>query len=102
MSMYTNPGGQGGPALQPHRGTTVLVLGILSMVTFPPLGIVAWVMGKSDLDAMRRGVMDPSGQGMTNAGYILGIIATVLTVLTIIPFLFCCVFGVLGSVGGAM
>ena len=92
----------GNQRLQPHRGTVILVLGILGLVMCGPIGIIAWIMGKSDLDAMRRGVMDPSGQGMTNAGYILGIIATVLTVLTIIPFLFCCVFGVLGSVGGAM
>ena len=71
----------GNQRLQPHRGTVILVLGILGLVMCGPIGIIAWIMGKSDLDAMRRGVMDPSGQGMTNAGYILGIIATVLTLL---------------------
>jgi hypothetical protein len=42
-----------GPAyLQPHRGTAVLVLGILSRVVCAPSGIAAWVMGSNDLAAM--------------------------------------------------
>lgn len=67
----------------PHRGSTVLVLGILSLVICAPLGIFAWVMGNGDLAKMRDGTMDPSGAGITNAGRILGIIATVLLLLGI-------------------
>jgi hypothetical protein len=44
-------------------------------------GIVAWIMGKRDLELIRRGVMDRDGEGMTRAGYILGIIGTILFAL---------------------
>jgi predicted Zn finger-like uncharacterized protein len=63
---------------QPHRGTTVLVLGILSLVMCAPLGIAAWIMGNNDLAAMRRGSMDRSGEGTTQAGRICGMIASIL------------------------
>lgn len=62
----------------PHRGATVLVLGILSLVLCAPLGIFAWAMGSADLAAMRQGTMDRSGEGLTRAGQILGIIGTIL------------------------
>ena len=68
----------------PHRGTLILILGIVSLVIFPPLGVVAWVMGGSDLRAMRAGRMDRSGQGMTRAGHVLGIVSTALLVLYLI------------------
>jgi hypothetical protein len=67
--------------LLPHRGSAVLTLGILSLVTCVIgiiLGIIAWVMGQSDLQEMRAGRMDPEGEGMTNAGRICGIIGTCL------------------------
>jgi hypothetical protein len=40
------------------------------------LGPVAWIMGHIDLGEMRAGRMDPSGEGLTNAGRICGIVAT--------------------------
>ena len=67
--------------LQPHRGTTILVLGILSLVICAPLGIAAWVMGNTDLAAIRRGEMDPSGEGTTQAGRICGMIGTIFMIL---------------------
>jgi predicted Zn finger-like uncharacterized protein len=65
-------------SMQPHRGTLILVLGILSLVVFAPLGIVAWVLGNNDLKEMRAGRMDPEGEGQTNAGRICGMIGTIL------------------------
>jgi hypothetical protein len=86
--------------LQPHRGTAVLVLGILSLVMGCfPLGIVSWVMGNSDLSAMRRGEMDPSGEGITQAGRICGMISTILALAG------CLLYGlmiVLFALGGAV
>jgi hypothetical protein len=74
----------------PHRGTTILVLGILSLV----LGIVgiilgpmAWSMGNNDLQEMRAGRMDPEGEGTTNAGRICGIIGTIKDGIALL----CCV-----------
>jgi hypothetical protein len=68
----------------PHRGTTILVLGIMSLVACGPLGIPAWIMGSRDLAEMKSGRMDPSGQGSTQAGYICGIIGTVIFLLTML------------------
>src|SRR5262245_30920383 len=65
---------EGRRGLPPHRGTLVLVLGVLGLVgTCGLLGPVAWVMGTADLAAMRDGRMDPEGRGQTEAGRILGI-----------------------------
>jgi predicted Zn finger-like uncharacterized protein len=64
-----------------HRGALVLTLGILSLVVCNPLGPVAWIMGNNDLAAMRAGRMDPSGQGITQAGQICGIIGTIFLIL---------------------
>jgi hypothetical protein len=70
----------------PHRGTTILVCGILSVVTglgfiFGPM---AWAMGNTDLHEIRAGRMDPEGEGAVNAGRICGMIGTVLGILTIL------------------
>lgn len=61
----------------------MLVLGILGIVFCFILGIIAWVMGNTDLSAMRAGTMDPSGEGLTQAGRICGIIAVVKDILGI-------------------
>ncbi|MBN2651491.1 MAG: DUF4190 domain-containing protein [Spirochaetales bacterium] len=75
--------------LQPHRGTTVLVLGILGFIPCCGmiLGIIAWVLGSIDLKKIDAGLMDPSGRGNTNAGKILGIISTILWILVIILYI---------------
>jgi len=67
--------------MQTHRGTMILVFGILGLVVCFPFGIVAWVMGNADLKAMNAGTMDPEGRGTTQAGKIIGMIATILNVL---------------------
>lgn len=85
--------------LAPHRGTTILVLGILSLVCCQPIGIAAWVMGNGDLASMDRGAMDPEGRQLTQAGRICGIIGVALMVLGAVAYtLF---FGV-ALVGGAL
>ncbi|MHC4833797.1 MAG: hypothetical protein ACYTFH_07910 [Planctomycetota bacterium] len=71
--------------MQPHRGGLVLVLGILGIVFgCAPVAVVAWVMGRSDLAKIDAGVMDPAGRGTTQAGMILGIVGTVLFVLSLL------------------
>jgi hypothetical protein len=72
---------------RPHRGTAVLVLGILGIVCCVIPGIIAWVMGDSDLRGMKEGRMDPSGRGLTQAGRICGIVSVVLAVVGIIGWL---------------
>jgi hypothetical protein len=62
----------------PHRGVLVFVMGLLGfMATCPLFSVVAWVLGSRDLREMRAGRMDRSGEGLTLAGMILGILVTV-------------------------
>jgi len=69
----------------PHRGAVVLTLGILSwMVGCPIFGLIAWIMGSTDLREMRLGRMDPSGQGLTQAGQIIGMIHALLVVVVLV------------------
>lgn len=71
---------------RPHRGAMILTLGILAIPCNFCLipGICAWSMGSNDLNAMRNGQMDPSGRGLTQAGHILGIIGTVISIIAIV------------------
>ena len=73
--------------MQPHRGGLILALGILGFILCQLLAPVAWVMGKGDLAAMDAGQMDPEGRGLTQAGYILGIIGTLLMIVGVIAFM---------------
>lgn len=86
---------------EPHRGTLILVLGIISIVVSAiggcvyglggviglPLGIAAWVMGHRDLHKMRQNLMDREGEGLTQAGWICGIIGTIFSAVCSIAFL---------------
>jgi hypothetical protein len=76
-----------------HRGQTVLVLGILSLVVGGIgliLGPMAWIMGRNDLREMDAGRMDRSGHDSTNAGRICGMIATFLHGTGLVVGVFCC------------
>jgi hypothetical protein len=80
-------GGDYPAGVEPHRATLILVLGILGLVVCGLFGVAAWLMGSHDLTAMKAGRMDPSGESMTNIGYILGIIATVLNGIVLIAMI---------------
>jgi hypothetical protein len=73
-------GGFMAPAfVAPHRGGLILVLGLLGfIISCPIFGLMAWTMGSRDLAEMRCGRMDRSGEGLTQAGQILGLIMSVL------------------------
>jgi len=80
--------------MKPHRGTLILVLGILGLVLCQFLGIAAWIMGNGDLKQIDAGAMDPSGRSNTNAGRICGMIATILLILSALAGLvFAMLFG---------
>jgi len=101
-SPYAAPGAAGmGAYREAHRGGLILTLGIFAIVcnimAIP--GILAWVMGSNDLKKIQAGVMDPSGEGLTRAGMIMGIIGTCLAIAGI---LFYCVFFAMAMAGGAM
>ena len=70
--------------MKSHRGTLILVLGILSIILCGLLGIPAWIMGNSDLAEMTAGTMDPSGRSTTSAGRICGIIGAILLIIGVV------------------
>ncbi|HHH76030.1 MAG TPA: hypothetical protein ENL03_03280 [Phycisphaerae bacterium] len=77
--------------MKSHRSSTVLALGVISLIMLliiPPisliLGIIALVLGRIDLKEMDRGVMDQSGWDSTKVGMWCGIISCILGVLMLI------------------
>jgi predicted Zn finger-like uncharacterized protein len=77
----------------PARGGIWLGLGIASLAALPlgiclqpfvfgcislGLGLTAMLMGSRDLKRIRKGEMDPQGEGLTKAGWVCGIIGTIL------------------------
>lgn len=73
--------------MRPHRGGTVLTLGILGLVVCCICGIIAWSMGNSDLREMAAGRMDPSGEDSTKAGKICGMISVILNIVVAVFYL---------------
>jgi hypothetical protein len=82
-------GGQYGSVPQAHpQGTTILVLGILSLFICPfILGPIAWVMGNNALAEIDRNPAAYSNRGNVNAGRICGIIGTILGALIILFYI---------------
>jgi hypothetical protein len=74
--------------LKPHRGSVILAFGILGLVVCGLFGVAAWVMGNNDLLEMNRGYMDPTGRDLTNTGRILGMVATGITITSLILIAF--------------
>jgi hypothetical protein len=90
--------------LLPHRGGTVLTLGIISVSLCPlafcslpglvfgiaslAVGIPALVLGQADLRQMNAQRMDPDGRGTTHAGWICAIIGTCISGLAMVIVLF--------------
>lgn len=88
---------QHGAAPQGHRqgtglATAAVVIGVIALVavifTFGglfflalPLGIAAMIMGSIARRRSESGVADPRGRGRARAGFITGLIATILSVL---------------------
>jgi hypothetical protein len=71
--------------LAPHRGGMILAFGIMSLFIMPVIfGPLAWIMGHIDLQEMKAGRMDPSGESQTNTGRILGMVACILQIVGLV------------------
>jgi hypothetical protein len=80
----------------------ILVFGILGLVQCPIFGILAWIMGTSDLKAIDAGLMDRAGREHTNTGRILGMIACIIQMVavgTICLIYGCLALGLIGAAG---
>jgi len=76
---------------EPGRGGLILTLGIVGLVlafVFPPVGLVvslcAWVMGHGDLGRIKRVEIDEQAAGSTWAGWMCGLIGSILGLLMIL------------------
>ena len=69
------------------QGTTVLVLGILSVVVMPLLGPFAWIMGRRALREVDSSGVPASNRQMLVGGLVTGIIGTVFLVMGALAFL---------------
>jgi len=65
----------------PSRGSTVLVLGILSVVLCYILGPIAWSMGTEELRRIDMGQTSPLGRQAAVAGRICGIVGSAFLIL---------------------
>ncbi len=105
------PGGYGQPAggygqVEHPKGTTVLVLGILSLVVGSfscgvglLLGPVAWIMGNGVVRDIDASPGTYSNRGAAQAGRICGIVATVLLLLGLIAVVMLVAAGSSGDYG---
>ena len=84
--------------LKPHRGTTVLVLGIIGIACCMICGIIAWVMGNNDLKEMDAGIMDPEGRGLTQGGKICGMVSVGLQIIGLLIWIAVMILGVAAKV----
>lgn len=65
-----------------------LVLGILGILCCGFLAPIAWYIGSQELKAIAAGSSPASGEGMAKAGMILGIIGSVIFILTLMWIFF--------------
>jgi hypothetical protein len=70
--------------LAEHRGNLILALGIASLAVCALIGPAAWILGHNDLKEMRAGRMDPEGESNTRIGMILGMVATILSLVGVL------------------
>jgi hypothetical protein len=100
--VYGSPyGGYGGR--EHPQGTTILVIGILSLVLGVTCGIgvllgpVAWVMGNNAIAEIDRNPAAYTNRGQVQAGRICGIVATAFLILTVVLIIVIAVAAAAGS-----
>lgn len=81
------------------KGTTIFILGLLSLLMCQLLGPIAFIMGNGYLKECAAWDIEPDGLG--KAGRILGLVGTILFVLQFVAVgLYCCLVGGMVGLGG--
>ena len=70
------------------QAIVALVLGILGIICCGLLAPIAWYLGSQETRAIREGRSPVAGEGIAKAAMILGIIGTILFVLTLLWIFF--------------
>jgi hypothetical protein len=86
-------GSWGQPAQDHPRAILSLILGIVGILCVPITAPFAWVIGKRAVREIDASNGRLGARGMAQAGYILGIVGTVLWVISIIGFVLLVVAG---------
>lgn len=77
------------------RAIATLILGILSLICCGFFcGIPAIILGKQELNAIKEGRSNPEGHAITQVGFILGIVGTVLSCLGALVYAAILIFGI--------
>lgn len=87
MSQYPAPPPYDQPPRDHPQATTILVLGICSLVLCQVLGPFAWSMGNRALREIDASQGQLGGRDTVNVGRILGIVSTVLLGLGVVVVL---------------
>lgn len=66
------------------KALAALILGIIGLLCCNLLGPVAWIIGSQEKKAIAQGESSKAGETMAQIGFILGIIDTVILILTIL------------------
>lgn len=99
---YPPQPGYGQPPYRPAdhpRATTALVLGLVAIVGGVTCGLplvvgpFAWAIGRRTVKDVDREPQRYGGRGMAMAGYVLGVISTVLLVLAVVALVLLLVIG---------
>src|SRR5690606_3398997 len=96
---YGNPYSPYGPPQDHPQATTVLVLGILGLVLCQLCAPFAWFMGARVQKEIEASGGTMGGQGAAKAGYICGIIGTVLLLLYVLAMVVVVVLMIVGAAG---
>jgi uncharacterized membrane protein YjgN (DUF898 family) len=99
MSYPPHPGGgyQQPPQQDHPKAMTSLILGILGVVICGVLAPFAWRIGKRAVNEIDASGGQLGGRGTAQAGYILGIIGTILLIIGVVVFLLVLVLGGMGA-----
>lgn len=92
------PGAPGTPVAKDNKQALwSLILGILGIVCCGLLAPVAWYMGRKEVQAVDAGQSAQENRGMAMAGMVLGIVGTVLLILTLLWLFLAGGIGMLGA-----
>jgi hypothetical protein len=64
--------------MKSSQATTSLVLSIVGLLCCGPVSVIGAVMGRSELNSIDRGEMDPRHRGTAQAAFIIGLIGSIL------------------------
>jgi hypothetical protein len=94
---YGQPGYGYGPRQDHPKAMTSLVLGILGLVICTPIAPFAWRIGKRAVDEIDASGGQWGGRSTAKAGYVLGLIGTILLIIGVLAFVLVLVVGGLGA-----